>query len=171
MAAALYAQPKHLLDTPLRCIHLYLLELHKGGKVSTLHSCQEPVCIPINLPLHTFVLMQTTVWMSDAVTVDLARSMRIIEVMDDFKKYLSWIASVQTSPLARYYNDTCDLALQRCKAEAHQLLSEPFEALAVPVRTQDQSKSQLRWYVPTTITPSLIASSTSMHMLIYTPGF
>lgn len=85
--------------------------------------------------------------MSDAVSVDLARSMRIIEIMDDFKTYLSWIASVQTSPLGQYYNDTCDLVLQQCKTEAHQLLHEPFEALNAPLRRQDRHKAQLRWYV------------------------
>ena len=85
--------------------------------------------------------------MSDAVPVDLARSRRIVEIMSDFEKLLSWIASIQISPHVQYYNDPCNVVLQHCKVEAHQLLCEPFEAFDTPARTQDRCKVQLRRYV------------------------
>jgi len=85
--------------------------------------------------------------MSDLASVDLARSMRIVEIISDLENHLSWIASVQTSPLVQYHNDACDIVLQQCKAEANQLLCEPFKTLDTSIRTQDRHRAQLRWYV------------------------
>lgn len=108
---------------------------------------RSPYVLPsIPLPFLKY-LSSCTLWISDAVPVDLARCMRIVEIVGDLQKYLSWIASVQTSPIAYCYDNTCDLVLQQCKVEAHQISYEPFEALSTPIRTEGRHIAQLNWYV------------------------
>ena len=70
--------------------------------------------------------------------------MRVAEIMDDYQKRQSFIASISVNPSAEEYNEEGYAILRRCVAESQVLLAQPFQAQNGHLRDAEQVKVHLK---------------------------
>jgi hypothetical protein len=71
--------------------------------------------------------------------------MRVREIMEDFQRLQTYIASIRANPSAEEYNEEGFVVLRRCVADAQVLLAQhPFQVQNGTGLDEDQNKVQLR---------------------------
>ena len=54
--------------------------------------------------------------------------MRIAEIINDFRNFMTYISGVRANPGESEYNEEGYVMIRRCIAEAQALLAQPFDA-------------------------------------------
>ena len=102
--------------------------------------------IAYSYPLQAYSLPCYT--MADGL--NMARAMRVSELMTDFRNIQTYMASIRASPSAEEYNEEGYQVLRHCVAQSHQLLQQGFNG-SVPSTTkegdEEAAKIQLQRYV------------------------
>ncbi|TKA63957.1 hypothetical protein B0A55_09505 [Friedmanniomyces simplex] len=78
--------------------------------------------------------------------LNLARAMRVAEIMNDYRNIQNFMAAIRASPSAEEYNEEGYLVLRRCVAEAQALLAQPFQTLNTGRGDEEHDKMHLRRY-------------------------
>lgn len=76
--------------------------------------------------------------------VNQARSMRVAEIINDYRNIQNYIASIRANPSAEEYEEDGYVLLRRSVAQAQTLLVQPFNAQHATKGDDEQIKSQLR---------------------------
>ena len=76
--------------------------------------------------------------------MDLARAIRVTEIINDYYNILRCIASTRVSPSAEEYHEYGYVVLRECAMEAEALLLQPFQVQNDVRRDEEQDKAHLR---------------------------
>ena len=115
--------------------------------------------IAYSYPLQAYSLPCYT--MADGL--NMARAMRVSELMTDFRNIQTYMASIRASPSAEEYNEEGYQVLRHCVAQSHQLLQQGFNG-SVPSTTkegdEEAAKIQLQRYIIHPVLP-VVAGNTA----------